>query len=68
MKAKLTDDVLIGIDRALSQFESRLTAQCVTTDLESVPSIADLVGPLRAAQAWLMSVQSEIQANATETN
>jgi hypothetical protein len=50
-----TEDALIGIDRALSLFER---------ELEKAPSpTTDLLSHLRAAQAWLMTIQGEIQAD-----
>jgi hypothetical protein len=53
------DDALIGIDRALSQFEERLSA---ITDRDEAAT-ADLLSCLRAAQSWLMTVNHEAHAD-----
>ncbi len=52
-----SEDALIGIDRALSFYATRLT-ELGETKVES-----DLADCLRAAQSWLMTIQSEIHAD-----
>ena len=59
-KTQITEDVLVGIDRALSFFESKLVEQQGTTSIDTLPGITDMVRELRAAQSWVMGVQSQI--------
>jgi hypothetical protein len=52
----LTEDAIIGIDRALSKYDELL--QKAIDDGADGDRIADLLAALRAAQSWLMHVQA----------